>query len=65
MMKERGLPVLFENKEDCCGCSLCFALCPVGAISMEADEYGFLYPMVIENRCVRCYKCVDICAFKK
>ena len=28
----KPLPELYEKKENCCGCSACFASCPVGAI---------------------------------
>ena len=56
---------LYNNKENCCGCSACFSVCPVHAISMETDEEGFLYPSVDENVCVGCFKCMKVCAFKK
>lgn len=58
-------PILFEKKENCCGCSACFAICPMNAINMRADEEGFLYPEIDETKCVGCGKCVSICAFKK
>lgn len=35
-----------------------------GAISMEEDEEGFLYPVVDANFCIRCYRCVDVCPIK-
>ena len=61
----KELPVLFEEKEECCGCSACFAICPIKAIIMEEDGEGFLYPKVLEEKCIRCYKCLDVCPFKK
>ncbi|NBI71290.1 4Fe-4S dicluster domain-containing protein [Clostridiaceae bacterium] len=57
-------PVLFDNKENCCGCSACYAVCPARAIVMEADEEGFLYPEIIEEKCIRCARCLSVCAFK-
>ncbi len=60
----KKLPELYEKREDCCGCSACYAICPANAISMEPDEEGFLYPTVDAEKCVRCYKCLSICAFK-
>ena len=57
-------PVLFTDKRECCGCSACFAVCPAGAISMEEDEEGFLYPKVDRSKCVKCFRCLDVCAFK-
>ena len=59
-MKE--LPILFENKSECCGCGACFNICPVKAISMQEDEEGFDYPSIDEDKCIRCYNCVDVCA---
>ena len=62
---EKNLPVLYEKRENCCGCTACFAICPVQAISMLPDEEGFLYPVVDAEKCIRCYKCISVCAFKK
>ncbi|MBE5875878.1 MAG: 4Fe-4S dicluster domain-containing protein [Lachnospiraceae bacterium] len=62
---EKKLPEIYEKRENCCGCSACYAVCPVGAISMEPDEEGFLYPVVDASQCIRCYKCLTVCAFKK
>ena len=58
-------PVLYKNKENCCGCSACYAICPVSAISMVADEEGFMYPTVDEKKCISCYKCLSVCVFKQ
>ncbi len=58
------LPVFFINKEECCGCSACCAICPNEAITMLADEEGFLYPHVDAEKCVRCYRCLKVCPFK-
>ncbi len=62
---KKPLPVLFDVFENCCGCSACFAICPVCAISMEPDKEGFLYPVVDAEKCVRCYRCISVCSFKK
>ena len=61
----KNLPELYENRDNCCGCSACYAICPACAISMEPDEEGFLYPIVDANRCIMCYKCISVCVFKK
>ena len=60
----KPLPELYENRENCCGCSACYAICPVYAITMEPDEEGFLYPTVDVEKCIHCYKCISVCAFK-
>ncbi|MGN1126516.1 MAG: 4Fe-4S binding protein [Ruminococcus sp.] len=36
MTKE--IPVLYSKKEECCGCTACYSVCPQSAISMVADE---------------------------
>lgn len=61
----RELPNLYDKRENCCGCSACYAICPVNAIVMQPDEEGFLYPSVQKDKCIRCYKCLSVCAFKK
>ena len=58
------IPMLFKNKEECCGCSACYAICPGEAISMVEDEEGFEYPQIDESKCVRCYRCLKVCPFK-
>ena len=62
---QKQLPMLYEGRENCCGCTACFAGCPVQAIAMRPDEEGFLYPVVDAGMCVRCYKCLSVCAFQK
>ena len=64
-MEEKRLPVLCEKKDACCGCSACYAVCPVHAIEMQPDEEGFLYPAVDGTSCIRCYRCEKVCPFKK
>ena len=62
--QESTLPALFTDKANCCGCSACFAVCPKRAIVMKTDEEGFLYPVVMQEQCIRCYRCINVCAFK-
>ncbi len=47
-------------REDCTGCTACAAVCPVNAITMEADHEGFLRPVVGEA-CILCRKCEATC----
>ena len=61
---EKELPVLYKRKEECCGCTACYAICPKEAISMVEDEEGFEYPQIDESKCVRCYQCLKVCPFK-
>lgn len=49
------------EKEKCTGCRACYSICPNGAIIMQEDENGFLYPKINENKCIKCNKCRQIC----
>lgn len=60
----KELPDIYIKREECCGCTACWAICPVNAIEMRTDEEGFLYPVVDAAKCIRCYKCLSVCAFK-
>ncbi len=60
----RELPILYNRKEECCGCSACYAICPRKAINMIEDEEGFEYPQIKEEKCIRCYQCLKVCPFK-
>lgn len=62
---EEKRPVLYDKKEECCGCGACFAICPKQAIHMVQDDEGFLYPNVNERKCVKCYLCESVCIFKR
>lgn len=57
----QAIPILYENKESCCGCSACYAICPLRAITMVADEKGFLYPYIDSKLCVECGLCLNVC----
>ena len=63
-MEEKNIPDLSSDKRRCCGCAACYSVCPVGAIAMEADEKGFPYPVIDEEKCIRCQQRIRICAFK-
>lgn len=52
------------NKRECCGCTACMNICPVGAIQMISDEEGFLYPEINKLKCINCNACVQVCTFK-
>lgn len=64
-MNNDQLPVLYDKKENCCGCFACYSVCTVNAIAMVEDEEGFLYPVIDEDKCIKCLKCVSSCAFQK
>lgn len=52
---------IFEKKEDCCGCTACYNICPKEAIKMEPDREGFLYPKIDQSLCIDCQLCKKVC----
>lgn len=52
------------EKDMCCGCTGCLSVCPRNAISMRADEEGFLYPQINQSVCIDCGLCVKVCTQK-
>ena len=57
-------PVLYAKKEECCGCTACYAACPKSAITMVPDEEGFEYPTIDSSKCIACFQCVKVCPVK-
>ena len=53
--------VLEKDNKLCTGCESCFNICPVDAIEMKPDKWGFLYPIIDQDRCIDCKKCKDVC----
>lgn len=45
----------------CAGCGACASICPKGAIRMQPDAEGFLYPAVDAQKCVECGACERHC----
>lgn len=55
--------IQIKDKADCCGCTACASVCAHGAITMQPDVMGFLYPVVNKDKCVDCGACEKVCAF--
>lgn len=55
---------LFEKKSDCCACEACRNICPQSAITMKEDEWGFLYPKIIQQKCIECGACRKACVYQ-
>lgn len=53
--------ITLASKTKCTGCGACCNICPKNAIEMQADNEGFLYPVVDETKCVDCGLCEKIC----
>ncbi len=54
----------YVQKHECCGCTACANICPKKAITMYADNEGFLYPQTNEELCVNCGICRSVCLFQ-
>lgn len=60
---DRNLPELYTCRENCCGCTACYSVCPAKAIEMRPDEEGFSYPVVNAEKCIGCGKCLKTCMY--
>ena len=47
--------------KQCVGCRSCEQSCPKQCIHMENNQEGFLYPIVDEEACINCKKCLKVC----
>jgi len=56
--------IIFDNKNECCGCGVCALSCPQRCITMIEDEEGFSYPVLNQDKCSDCGLCKKICAFQ-
>ena len=55
---------LYNDKTECCGCGACSSACPKDAITMQENEYGFIYPEIDSKKCVECGLCISSCHYK-
>lgn len=53
--------IKLASKEKCTGCAACYNACGRNAISMAADEEGFLFPVIDGKQCVECGLCIKSC----
>lgn len=56
--------VLYQEKKDCCACGACMNACPKGAIQMQEDSCGFWYPVINQEKCIKCGLCKKVCTFQ-
>ena len=52
---------MISNTTDCTGCNACVQKCPRNCITLEENQYGFVYPKVDETNCVSCNLCNNVC----
>lgn len=53
--------MLEKCKTNCTGCGACYNICPVNAITMQGDEYGFYKPVIDTKKCINCTVCEKTC----
>lgn len=56
---------VYDKEENCSGCTACYSICPVSAITMLEDEKGFKYPNIDQEKCINCKMCSNVCPLKK
>lgn len=59
MFDNQLLSVIKEKR--CCGCEACRQSCPIDSIILEADSFGFMYPVIDEQTCINCGLCEKVC----
>lgn len=64
IMKNKEKIVLFDDIQNCCGCGGCKNICSQDAITMNENEYGFLYPNIDYSKCINCGMCKRYCAYQ-
>lgn len=52
---------ILEIGKACCGCRACEQSCPTNAIFFDEDSEGFLQPLVDQEKCITCGKCLKVC----
>lgn len=55
---------IFQKSQMCCGCGTCKETCPVDAISIKLDEFGFHRAILDESKCISCGKCIKVCPYQ-
>lgn len=49
------------SKQECTGCAVCHDVCPHGCITMEYGNGLHLYPVIDNEKCIKCGKCEKTC----
>lgn len=52
---------MLEIKKECTGCMACVNGCPIGAINIKKDEFGFAMPEIDIEACIDCGQCELVC----
>ncbi len=47
--------------KSCTGCEACASICPMHCIDMKPNSDGFFYPVIDDDKCIKCKKCIKTC----
>lgn len=56
--------ILVKNEYNCCDCGACKAVCPTDAITIKPNEFGFDIPVIDQEKCINCKKCLNVCIYE-
>ncbi|MCR4900452.1 MAG: Coenzyme F420 hydrogenase/dehydrogenase, beta subunit C-terminal domain [Treponema sp.] len=57
--------IILEDNKLCCGCEVCYNVCPQKAIILKEDINGFVVPQINQLKCIDCKICKDACPVQK
>lgn len=60
----RMIASLLPDESKCSGCGACRNICPTGAIKLQPDSCGFVYPQIDQRKCTKCGLCLRVCPYK-
>lgn len=52
---------ILDINKDCVGCGACVDSCPADALKLEFNNDGFYEPVLDNDKCFDCSKCVKVC----
>lgn len=55
--------LISKNEFECCGCSACEQVCAHGALRMEENKDGFVFPVKDTDKCTDCGLCEKVCPY--
>lgn len=50
--------------DNCFGCGVCIAACPINIIELAENDDGFYHPVIADqDKCIKCGICLKVCSF--
>ncbi len=57
----QSVDAFLDIKEKCVGCGSCVNICPVDAIELKENKFGYYKATINKNKCIGCSKCSKVC----